>query len=402
MNHKRNKQCDKCRIAKVSVSFLYHSHQTELCDRKSEEGKDGGENGIAEQMAVGTLCLALIPLDRVDTAGYDTGDHVDGGGNCSEDDQDRDDRCQNLCADAVLYEDEHRNGSAGQISHIGDAEQSDNRKLHCKEVAQEHADGGAVDLFYIGNILHMLVHNRNGSQLEEEVQHGRVKRRSESAGFMGEHGHFAGTHASNDSGDIAPLCDDIRNKNDNKADDDQNAKRRSTFPHNTRAEEGNEENESGDDHGAQPVRHTGQGLNRGTAGCESGCGSRADHNQVADFIEVRHHRAGFAIQSVRKATVIVRFVFVGKTHAVPEEQRVESLRQCRKDQAPDAVVDEILVNLCAGGKTAAELCGKCNESEAHGKRHAVFAGCFGITHNYSPIHQRILRGSAPQTLVFTY
>ena len=72
MNHKRNKQCDKCRIAKVSVSFLYHSHQTELCDRKSEEGKDGGENGIAEQMAVGTLCLALIPLDRVDTAGYDT------------------------------------------------------------------------------------------------------------------------------------------------------------------------------------------------------------------------------------------------------------------------------------------------------------------------------------------
>lgn len=64
----------------------------------------------------------------------------------------------------------------------------------CDRKSEEGKDGGAVDLFYIGNILHMLVHNRNGSQLEEEVQHGRVKRRSESAGFRIDIHFRAGRH----------------------------------------------------------------------------------------------------------------------------------------------------------------------------------------------------------------
>ena len=83
-------------------------------------------------------------------------------------------------------------------------------------------------------------------------------------------------------------------------------------------------------------------------------------------------------QAVGKAAVVIGFVLIGIAHAVPEEQRVQTLRQRRKDEAPDTVIDKILVDLRAGGKAAAELRGKCDKRDAHGKRHPAFVNeqCF--------------------------
>ena len=162
----------------------------------------------------------------------------------------------------------------------------------------------------------------------------------------------------------------------------EHAERGCAFADHRGAVQRDDKDERADDQRAQPVRQTGERLNGRAAGRKRRRRSRADHDKVADLIQIAHDRAGPAVQAVGKAAVVIGFVLIGIAHAVPEEQRVQTLRQRRKDEAPDTVIDEILVDLRAGGKAAAELRGECDKRDAHGKRHPAFVNeqCFFLVH----------------------
>ena len=99
--------------------------------------------------------------------------------------------------------------------------------------------------------------------------------------------------------------------------------------------------------------------------------------------------AGLSVKAVGKTPVVIGFVFVGVAHAVPEEEGVKPLGQERQHQAPDAVVDKVLVDLGAGGEAAAELGGKGHKGHAHDQRHFVFVyqdGSFCTHCSVPPLH----------------
>ena len=254
MYHKRNKQCDQCCITQVSVTFLNNRHQTELRNSKCQEGEDRSEDCVSCQMAFCFFLFAVhTAFHRVDTTGYDTGDHVYGCGDGSEDDQDRDDRCQDTGTYTILYQNQHRNRRGGQLCHIGDGQQTEDGKFHGQEVTDEHPDGCFVDLFYIGNIFHMLVHNRYRCQLEEEIQDCGPQCRAECAGLRRNHRHLSGCHPSDGGCDITPLCDDIRNQYQYQTDDDQHTQGRSTFSYYIGSIQSNEEDKCCDDQCTYPI-----------------------------------------------------------------------------------------------------------------------------------------------------
>ena len=78
---------------------------------------------------------------------------------------------------------------------------------------------------------------------------------------------------------------------------------------------------------------------------------------------------GLTVDAVGEGAVVIALVLVGIAHTVPEEQGVQALGQDGKDQAPDAVVDEVLIDLCAGCEAATELGGKGYEGDTHDDRH---------------------------------
>ena len=102
-------------------------------------------------------------------------------------------------------------------------------------------------------------------------------------------------------------------------------------------------------------------------------------------MEIGHHIAGPAVKAVGKGAVVKGLVLVGIPHPVPEEKGVEPLGDEREDEAPDAVADEVAVDLGAGGEAAAELGGEGHKGDAHGQRHGgdvdercAFLGHLGI------------------------
>ena len=52
MYYKRYKQCDKCRISKVCVTFFDNCHQTKLCDGKCQKCEDRCENSISSKKEI--------------------------------------------------------------------------------------------------------------------------------------------------------------------------------------------------------------------------------------------------------------------------------------------------------------------------------------------------------------
>lgn len=98
-----------------------------------------------------------------------------------------------------------------------------------------------------------------------------------------------------------------------------------------------------------------------------GCGGGGeDHNEIADFVEVGHDIAGFAIELVRESAVVKGLVLVGIAHAIPEKEGIQALGNGGEDQAPDSIADKVAVDLCAGGKAPAKLGGKGHKGNAQG------------------------------------
>ena len=76
------------RVAQICVAPADYGHQTELGDGKGQEGEDQGEYRVAGQVSLFLLLRRGNPaLHRVDAAGDDAGDHVNGRGDGSQYDQ---------------------------------------------------------------------------------------------------------------------------------------------------------------------------------------------------------------------------------------------------------------------------------------------------------------------------
>ena len=86
--------------------------------------------------------------------------------------------------------------------------------------------------------------------------------------------------------DVAPLCDDVRNKYKHQANDDQHTQSRCTFSYHIGTKKSDHENKYCNDHGAEPVRNSKQCLQCRAACCKSSCRCSSDHDQVTDLIEV--------------------------------------------------------------------------------------------------------------------
>ena len=224
MDHEGNEQGDQRRVSQVGVSFADYGHKSELGDGEGQEGEDQGEHRVPGQMSGFLFLRGGDPaLHCVDTAGDDAGDHVYRRGDGSQDDQKGDNGGQHRGAHALLHQHQHRYGGCSKFRHVGDSQQAHNGQFHGEEIADKHTHRRFVDLFGICDRLHMLIHNGDGSQLEEEVQDRGPESRAESAGFFGEHGHLPTCHASHGGHDGIPLGDDVGHQYYHQADDNQNA-----------------------------------------------------------------------------------------------------------------------------------------------------------------------------------
>lgn len=67
---------------------------------------------------------------------------------------------------------------------------------------------------------------------------------------------------------------------------------------------------------------------------------------------------GFSVEKVAEIPIIGGFVVIGEAQGVPLEERLEQLGDGRGQQAPDAEIDEILVQLRTGSKASAKLAGE--------------------------------------------
>ena len=65
-------------------------------------------------------------------------------------------------------------------------------------------------------------------------------------------------------------------------------------------------------------------------------------------------------------------MFIRIAHSIPEKHRIEPLRQYGEDQAPDPVINKILIDLRSGSKAPSELCSKRHKCNAHSQRHFAF------------------------------
>ena len=99
IRHENNRDCE---IREDTVGFLDQGQQAELGDEEvGDAAGEGGEDLGAVDFAWGFGCAASLGEAVVDSF-YHGGDHVDGGGNGAEDDQDGDQRCHEFTADALL------------------------------------------------------------------------------------------------------------------------------------------------------------------------------------------------------------------------------------------------------------------------------------------------------------
>ena len=370
VEYERNEQGDHSSVTEICITLCNNCLQTELSDSECDCGEDESEDSVAAEV---TLCSCFIvghaTLDGVYAAGNDTGDHVNCSGDSAEYDKQRNDGGKNACTNTVLNQNQHGNGGLSHLGNVGNCKQADDGKFHSAEVADEHPDSSLVDLLGVGNGLHVLVHYRYGSKLEEEIKNCRPECGAECAAHLGAYNHFAVGKLADRFSNCGSLSDDVGNKNDYQTYNDKNTKGGSALSNHVGAVKSNQKDEDANDYGADHVRNTGEGIDGRTAGSKSSCRSGADHDEIADLVKVGHDWSGLAVDAVGEAAVVVSLVLISITHAIPEEEGIETLSENGQEQAPDTVVDKVLVDLRAGSEAAAELGGECNECDTHNYRH---------------------------------
>lgn len=173
-----------------------------------------------------------------------------------------------------------------------------------------------------------------------------------------------GGHSVHGVGNLRQAGDDIWNVHNQQAGNDADGQHGCHLAHQVGAENGNHKDKDADDKGTKQVRQSRQSAQCRAAGGEGHGGSHAHDANVQNLKEVGKNGSESAVKGVVVGTVIVNFMFSGKTQAVGEEDRIVQHGKDRHQQTVDTVAHIITVNLCAGGEAAPEMCGKPHEGYA--------------------------------------
>ena len=108
MHHVRHQDDRDCQVCQDAVRLLDQRQQAKLCDKEVRDAADKrGKNLGAGNFAWGFGISPSLGEAVVDSF-YHGGNHVDGGGDSTKNDQNRNQRCHKFTADALLNHKERR------------------------------------------------------------------------------------------------------------------------------------------------------------------------------------------------------------------------------------------------------------------------------------------------------
>ena len=165
-------------------------------------------------------------------------------------------------------------------------------------------------------------------------------------------------HLGNGIGDAPPLHDDIRNENTEDTDDKNIRDHRRCLSDHVCIHERDAEDKDTHDHGAENIRNPGQFMKCGAACRKCDGRGQKDQHEIDSLVKIGKDKLRSAVEQITELTIVCRLVVVGKAQGIPLKKRLEQLRDRGCDQTPDAEIDKILVELCAGCEPPAELAGE--------------------------------------------